>query len=239
MVSFVRRLSCLFCLAVASTAALASEDEIWSANTSSGWIKDHIAAERRMSRLRSTYRLKRTQVWANGLDRSGMQAFDPNAFDPTVGAKLQPLRNYDFYIGTELIRNQAETGGLSSKATWEAFLTRDWKGLSGITLGIAASGSVDTVQKGYTQSVAGTVDIPLNVPLRSWDTALRLSPNANLDALNGDFSTSLMAEVMGQTQLTSPADRFKSVLNIRLGYGVAPGTRPAASATLELRITPN
>ncbi|MFD0464633.1 hypothetical protein ACFQY9_25200 [Microvirga aerilata] len=44
---------------------------------------------------------------------------------------------------------------------------------------------------------------------------------------------------MGQTQLGRPTDRLKSVLNVTLGYGLAPSARPVASAKVELRITPN
>jgi hypothetical protein len=44
---------------------------------------------------------------------------------------------------------------------------------------------------------------------------------------------------MGQALLSASSDRFKSVLNVTLGYGLAPSTRPVASARLELRITPN
>jgi hypothetical protein len=61
----------------------------------------------------------------------------------------------------------------------------------------------------------------------------------SLDAANGAISTGLMSEIIGQTQLNSPTDRFRSELNVRLGYGLAPATRPVASATLELRISPN
>lgn len=46
-------------------------------------------------------------------------------------------------------------------------------------------------------------------------------------------------EIVGQTLLTSPADRSRSELTVRLGYGLAPNTRPTASAKLEWRIAPN
>ena len=46
-------------------------------------------------------------------------------------------------------------------------------------------------------------------------------------------------EIVSQTLLTSPADRFRSEFNVRLGYGLAPNTRPAVSAKLEWRIAPN
>ncbi|ANY79291.1 hypothetical protein BB934_14580 [Microvirga ossetica] len=46
-------------------------------------------------------------------------------------------------------------------------------------------------------------------------------------------------EIIGRALLISPADRSRSELTVRLGYGLAPNTRPAASAKLEWRIAPN
>jgi hypothetical protein len=239
MILLIRRLIFpLLALMAMPAAAIADEMEIWSENITSAWLDNHVAA-RRAGRPRSSPRLSRTQIWANNIARSDMQAFVPTDFDRAVGAKMQPFHDYNFLVGTELIRGSGEVSLLSSKATWEAFLTRDWERLGGVRFGLSTAGFVDSIQSGYSQSVSGTMDIPLDLSLHTWSTELRLSPSMNLDSLNGDISTGLLSEIIGQTRLTTPADRFRSELNVRLGYGLAPNTRPVASARLELRIAPN
>lgn len=238
MTLLLRRLaSLILALLAMSTIAVANEDEIWNQKITSTWLDDHVAAGR-ASRPRHSPLLNRTQVWSNGIARSDKHAFLPTDFDRAIGAKMQPFQDYNFLLGTELIRGGGESTFLSSKASWEAFLKRDWERL-GVTLGLSTAGFLDSVQYGYSQSVSGIMGVPLDLSLQTWSTELRLSPSMNLDGLSGDVSAGLLSEIVGQTRLTAPTDRFRSDLNVRLGYGVAPNTRPVASATLELRISPN
>jgi hypothetical protein len=226
-------------LLVSSGAVWAEDDEIWNRDLTPAWLDGHVAAARPGRQPRASYDLNRTQVWANGMVGSPVQSFQPGAAGHSVGAKLQPLHDYNFLVGTELIRGAGYQGPLQSKATWEAFVTRDWESLGGVTFGLATAGFMDMASHGYAQSVSGTMGIPLDLPLQAWNTQLRFAPSINLDAANGDFSTGLLSEVTGQALLSAPADRFRSVLNVSLGYGLAPNTRPVASARLEWRITPN
>ncbi|MGO4524748.1 hypothetical protein AB4097_07770 [Microvirga sp. 2MCAF35] len=220
-----------------ATHAAAAEDEIWSQNITPAWLDQHVAAKR-SNRVRPLPRLSRTEVWANGVARSDMQVFQPTDFDRSVGAKLQPFQDYNFLVGTELVRTGSESGFVSSKATWEAFLERDWESL-GVTVGLSTAGFVNSAQNGYSQSISGSMDIPFDIALPSWSTQLRLSPSMNVDSISGAVDTGLLSEIVGQTRLSSRADRFRSDLNVRLGYGMAPSARPTASARLELRIAPN
>jgi hypothetical protein len=238
MILLLRRLVCLLLASSAmATHAAAAEDEIWNGNITPAWLDEHVAAKR-ANRVRPMPRLSRTQVWSNGLARSDMQAFQPTDFDRSVGAKLQPFQDYNFLVGTELVRSGSESSFLSSKATWEAFLERDWQVL-GVTVGLSTAGLIDSVQNGYSQSVSGSMDIPFDIPLRTWSTQLRISPSMNVDSMSGAIGTGLLSELIGQTRLSSRTDRFRSDLNVRLGYGVAPSARPTASARLELRVAPN
>ncbi|WP_262272876.1 hypothetical protein [Microvirga yunnanensis] len=220
-----------------STVAVANEVEIWTEPLTSTWLDDHLAVKR-ATRPRAPVRLNRTQVWASGIARTDMQAFLPTDVDRAVGAKMQPFQDYNFLIGTELVRGGRDTALLSSKASWEAFMTRGWERL-GVTVGLTMAGFLDPGQSAYSQSLSGIMDIPLDLSLQAWSTELRLFPSMNLDGVSGDISTGLVSELVGRTRLTQPADRFRSDLKVRLGYGVAPNTRPVASATLELRIAPN
>ena len=238
MTLLLGRLLCLLLVwSTMTTLAVADENDIWSKTITSSWLDEHVSAKH-ARRPRPAPRLSRTQVWASGLARSDMQAFVPTGFDRAVGAKLQPFQDYNLLVGTELIRGGSETSLLSSKATWEAFLKRDWQPL-GVTVGLSTAGYVDSVQSGYSQSISGTMDIPLDLSLQTWSTQLRFSPSMNLDSVSGAIGTGLLSEIIGQTRLTSRTDRFRSDLNVRLGYGIAPDTRPVASARLELRIAPN
>jgi len=238
MVLLVRGVACLLLASAAmATHAAAAEDEIWSKNITPAWLDEHVTVKR-TNRSRPVPRLSRTQVWANGLARSDMQAFLPTDFDRAVGAKLQPFHDYNFLVGTELVRSGSESGLVSSKATWEAFLERDWEPL-GVTLGLSTAGFVDSVQNGYSQSISGSMDIPFDIPLQTWTTQLRISPSMNVDSMSGAIGTGLLSEIIGQTRLSARTDRLRTDLNVRLGYGLAPSARPTASARLELRIAPN
>ncbi len=240
MVFLLRQLGIfLVALTMGSAAAWSEEDEIWNRNLTPAWLDENVAAAHLGKRPRGSYNLNRTQVWASGMARSPSLNFQPGVTGHSLGAKLQPLHDYNFLVGTELIRGGGFHGPLSSKTTWEAFVTSDWESLDGATFGLSTVGFMDMTSHGYAQSVSGTMGIPLDLPLQAWNTQLRFAPSINLDAANGDFSAGLLSEVTGQALLSTPTDRFKSVLNVSLGYGLAPRTQPVASARLELRITPN
>lgn len=170
---------------------------------------------------------------------SSLSSFTPSNFDRTLGAKLQPFHDWNLRIGTELTRSGGKESFLSSKAMWETFWSQDVKRLGGLTVGFSTTGSVDNAQTDYLQSFSGSVNVPLNLPLNTWNTELRVTPSMNVDVSNGALSSSLLSEVMGQKVLSSQEDTFKSTLNVKLGYSLAPDARPAASAKLELRISPN
>jgi hypothetical protein len=229
----------LYVLAVPA-AAFASEDgSIWDASISRGWLDDHVAAAQHASRSGSTYRLNRTQVWTGGIAASGMQAFAPHEFDRAVGAKLQPFQSLNLMLGTELTRSGGDNRFLSSRTSWEAFWSHAGQKAGGLRLGFATAGSLINNQAGYSQSLTGTLDVPLDLLTEIWSTELRLSPNMSIDAMDGVVSSGLVSEIRSRKVLSSRADPYRSVLNLSLGYGLAPDTRPTASAKLELRITPN
>jgi hypothetical protein len=230
----------LLCLLLASSAAYAEDDqEIWETSLTRVWLDDHVAAAQGAPRTRASYKLARTQIWTNGILRSDAHAFVPTDFDRAVGAKLQPFHDLNLNIGTELIRGGGDNRFLSSRASWEAFWAEDWENFGGIKLGLSTSGSLASLQSAYSQSVGGSLGVPFALPLDMWRTELRLSPSMNLDLSNGVVGTALMSEILGQKVLSSPADAFRSVLNVRVGYGIAPNAHPSASARLELRISPN
>jgi hypothetical protein len=241
MFSIVSRLwAVLLVFLFFSDAAYAAEgEEIWDTGITRVWLDEHVAGASRVPRPRASFRLSRTEIWANGLGRSDMQAFIPWDSGRAVGARLQPFQDFDLTLGTELVRAGDDSRMLSSKALWQASWSRDWQGVDGARFGLATAGSVGSLQAGYVQSLSGTVDIPLDLPLRVWDTQLKFSPSMSLDALNGSVSTGLLSEIMGRTVLSSPKDELLSVLNVSVGYGVAADARPVASAKLELRISPN
>ncbi|WP_230534130.1 hypothetical protein [Microvirga roseola] len=231
-----------FLLATALVPGIArAEDpfEIWTLDISQSWLDDHLAATRRKKPVRSAYRLSRTEIWASGIAPSDVSPFEAAAFDRTIGAKLQPFRDLNFAIGTELSRNGGDIPTLSSRASWEAFWSRDWESMGGVHVGFSTGGSLSRIETGYSQHVSGTLGIPLDVALNAWRTELRLSPSMNLDMASGRIGSGLASEIIGETVLSAPADRFKSVLNLKIGYQVAPHTRPVASARVELRIAPN
>lgn len=229
----------LSCLSSIAFADAAEDHEIWSDRVTSSWLDEHIAVRRMGSRPDNRYTLSRTQIWTSGLAKSEKTAFNPDTFDRSLGAKLQPFNDLNLRLGTELVRGGGDDGSLTSRANWEAFWTRQSDAFGGMNLGLSTGGSMATLNTGYSQTVSGTLGIPLDLSLEKWETQVRLSPNMNVDTASGNVGSGLMSEIMGQTVLSSQADPFRSVLNVKVGYGVAQDTRPAASAMLEIRISPN
>jgi hypothetical protein len=240
LLRFHRLGAALFLIFFGYAGASAEEGtKIWDTTITRSWLDDHVAAARRAPRRNSSYRLARTRMWANGITRSGMRAFMPTEPDHSLGAELQPFRDLNFTIGTELIRSGEDHRLLDSRGSWQAFWSHDWKGLGDLTLDLSTTGSADTLQASYLQELNGSLGIPLDLPVGRWRTELRLSPSMSLDMSNGIVGAGLMSEVMGRTVLGSRDDPFRSILNVTLGYGLAPDSRPVAAAKLEISITPN
>jgi hypothetical protein len=223
---------------IASVSA-AEDQNIWSENMTASWLDEHIAVRRSRSSPAPSSSLPRTEIWTNGLTQSEKAAFNPDSFDRTFGAKLQPFSDLNLRLGTELVRNSDDNSSLASRARWEAFWSREADLFGGMNLGLSTGGSMATLNTGYSQTVSGTVGIPLGSLLEKWRTQVRFSPNMNVDTANGTLGSGLMSEIMGQTVLSSQADPYRSVLNVKVGYGLAQDTRPAASAMLEFRVSPN
>lgn len=229
----------LSCLTSIASSNAAEDQNIWSERLSASWLDDHIAVRRPSSSPAPRYSLSRTHVWTSGLARSDISPFNPDSFDRTFGAKLQPFSDLNLKVGTEMVRGGGDNTSLTSRANWEAFWSRESELFGGMNLGLSTGGSMATLNTGYSQTVSGTFGIPLDFSLEKWSTQVRFSPNMNVDTASGSVGSGLMSEIMGQTVLSSQADPYRSVLNVKVGYGVAQDARPAASAKLEFRISPN
>lgn len=227
----------LICLLGPASAAQALEDGGGSTDQSPSWTIGDVVA-RRAKAPRTAFSLSRTQTWASGLVPSHIPAFTPSPVGRTLGAKLQPLQDWNFLIGTEMTRS-GDGGALSSKAMWESFWSQDMERLGGLTFGLSTAGSVDNAQADYLQSFSGHLSLPLDLPLNAWNLELRLSPNMNVDVSNGALTSNLMSEVVGQTVLSDQNAAYRSTLDVSLGYNLVPDARPAGSARLQLTISPN
>jgi hypothetical protein len=206
------------------------------------WTIDEVVARRAKAPV-TAYSLSRTQTWANGLVSSRIPAFTPSDIDKTVGAKMQPFQDWNFLIGTELTRSGSESRFLSSKAMWESSWSRDLERLGGLRIGLSTTGSLDNAQADYLQSFSGRLNVPLDLPVNTWNNTwnmeLRFSPNMSVDVSHGALSSNLMSELVGQTVISPQNAAFRSTLDVSVGYNLAPDTRPAASARLQLTIAPN
>jgi hypothetical protein len=229
----------LFLLSTVSAHSGEDTREIWDKPVTRVWMNNNIAAVHRARRASPSFRLAGTQISASGIAPSSMHAFAPNNFDRTVGAKLQPFDDLNFKVGTALTRSGSEEGFLSSIASWEAFWLGDRKGSEGLALGLSTVGTMDNLQAGYSQSLSGTLAMPLDVPLAGWRADFQVSPSINLDASSGSMSSGLFSEIRGRTVISSHDSSLRSVLNVSLGYSLAPHAQPVASGKLELIISPN
>ncbi|MXQ11323.1 hypothetical protein [Microvirga makkahensis] len=217
--------------------AYALEEGGGSAADGQPWTLDNVAVWRAKA-PRTAFSLSRTQTWANGLAPSRIPAFTPSTIDKTVGAKMQPFQDWNLLIGTELIRSGGQSGLLSSKSMWESSWSQDLEEYGRLRVGFSTTGSLDNRQADYFQSFSGSLNVPLDLPLSAWNLELRLSPTMNVDVSHGSLSSNLISELVGQTVLSAQDAAFRSTLDLSVGYSFAPDTRPAASARLQLTISP-
>jgi len=229
--------ACLPVVLCLSSATQALEDGAGNMAEGQLWKIDDVAA-RRAKAPATTYSLSRTQTWANGLVPSRIPAFTPANINKTVGAKMQPFQDWNFLVGTELTRREGESRFLSSKAMWESSWSRDLKRFGSLRLGLSTSGSVDNAQADYFQSLSGSLNVPLDLPPNTWNMELRFSPNMHVDVSRGALSSNLMSELVGQKVLSSRDAAFRSILDVSVGYSLAPHTRPSASARVQLTVSP-
>jgi len=222
---------------ISVSAAQALEDGAAGIGEAPSWRIEDVAV-RRFRVSRPVYSLERTQTWASGL--GPLSRFTPSDSGKTLGAKMQPFQDWNFLIGTELIRGGGgDSRYLASRTMWESSWSRDLTEAAGLRIDFATVGSMDNAQADYFQSFNGRLHLPLDIPLNRWNVALRVSPSMNVDVSNGALYSNLMSEIMGETVLSSYSDPFRSSVNVSVGYSVAPHARPAASARLEFRISPN
>jgi hypothetical protein len=224
---------------IAPLSARAAEDEIWNAWMTPSWLDDHVAAVRTTTTARRAHALNRTQVWTSGLARTARDAFGATQLDEAVGAKLRPFQDIAFTIGTAITHTGQITRSLSSSVNWEMTWSRELKRRGRLRIELGTIGSFGSGHIAYSQSVSGTLGIPLALPLGAWTAEIRLSPSMNVDTASGQVGTSLASEIVSRTDLGSETGAFGSELNLKVGYGVAPDTRPSAFAGVEIRITPN
>lgn len=233
------RWAALTLLLLSPATGRAAEDEIWNAWITPSWLDAHVAAIRSTPGTRRAYALNRTEIWTSGLVRTARAAFDTARLDEAVGAKFRPFHGIAFTVGTALTHTGAITRSLSSTINWETSWSREMKRLGGLRIDFTTAGAFGSGHTPYSQSVSGTLGIPLALPLGQWRTELKLSPSLNLDTASGQMGTHLASELVTQTVLGSETDAFSSELNLKVGYGFAPDTRPSAFAGVEIRITPN
>jgi hypothetical protein len=203
------------------------------------WLDEHLAVSGNRPKQGHGSNLARTQIWASGLGRRQSDAFNADAAARIVGAKVQPFQSLNLQIGTELSRSDADAGSLSSTASWHAFWSQGHASLDVPSLKLATSGSLANFEGDYSQTVSGTLGLPLNLALDGWSTQVMLSPNMTFDLASGSLGTGLMSEIVAQTVLSAHDDAFRSVLNVKIGYGVAADARPSAAAMLEIKVSPN
>jgi hypothetical protein len=213
--------------------------DLWTVPITRDWLEQHLATGRAKP-SRDAHALARSQVWATGVDRSAMQAFATSASGSTVGAKVSPFADYDYLkFGTEVTGDPGTSAAQpSSKVSWEANWSRSVADL-GVNLGFGTAGAVGNAQTGYTQSLNGSLGVPVLRQSGLRATEMRFTPNMNIDTATGALASSLNSELVTQKVLSSRADRLESVLNMKVGYAVAADARPSATAKLEWRLTPN
>jgi hypothetical protein len=225
-------------LAALPTAAWAFEPEGRSVGTSeTGWLDAQLESVRRAGdALASSFDWSGAKVWGRGLrDSDDLRPVPPS--DKAVGARFRPFRDIDFVIGTEVSRATPENRSLRSELNWQMSWSREWGRLKGLSVGLGTRGAVESAHGGVWQSVNGQVGLKL-ASQSNWNAQVRVSPQVDLDVLHGTWRPRLSPELVSETVLNSSAAPLKSLLNLRVGYELAPDARPSASARVEFRLVP-
>ncbi len=235
------RLSFLLTLAIVAmpSAALAFDmpDEFAPENGGS-WLVDHLETVRRTHVSSSaSFQLANANVWSRGLDESDEQLPVPVPLDKAMGARVRPFSDFNLLIGTELSRHEDTGRALRSEFNWQFSWSHASRDLEGVSLGFGTSGSVESLHGGMSQSVNGSVGVRL-ISSDNWKARLRLSPRLSYGSQDHTWHPSVAPELISETVLSAATDPFLSLLNLRLGYDLAPDTRPSATARVELRFVP-
>jgi hypothetical protein len=226
-------------LAVLPSATFAFEvQDAVSSGPGRSWLGDHLDTVRRTDGLRTaSFHLSDAKVWSRGLDDGDDGLPVPAPLDKAMGARVRLLTDYDIQIGTELSRHEDTGRALRSELNWQFSWSRALQGLGGLSIGFGTRGAVESLHGGLSQSLSGSLGVPL-VSLEDWKARLRVTPQLTYDSLAHAWRPTMTPEFVSETILSTPADPYVSLLNLRLGYDLAPDTRPSASARVELRFVP-
>jgi hypothetical protein len=216
--------------------AIALEDVVLAAPEES-WLAEHLQTVRRTrSNPAGTYGLTGATIWSRGLKEPAR----PSSTAPSekaMGARIRPFREMDLTVGTQMARSGDAERVLRSEVNWQMSWSRELDSLEGVQLGFTTLGAVESLHGAYTQSLEGSLGVPVLQDRGLGETKLKVSPRLAYDALAGTWRPSLAPEIVNDTMLTGAAAPFRSVLSLRLGSDLAPDARPSATARVELRFS--
>jgi hypothetical protein len=220
------------------TAASALEDAApETATWNQAWNAEHMDARCYQAFAAPKASLfQRTEFWSSGVARPSATPVAPLS-QKTVGARLRPFADYDLHFGTEMSRSLDSAHDLNAKVDWQLAWSRQWNG-EALEFALTTSGAVDRVSTTYSQSAGGSVGVRLPSTALPWETRIVVTPSVNLDTATGLWNPNLRSEIVAKRVLTSHRSPIESVVDIRMGYDVAPDAQPAASATVQLSFSP-
>jgi hypothetical protein len=175
--------------------------------------------------------------------RSGASAFalaEKAAEDKALGINWRPWSDTNLEVGMNINQPAGHPHNpIESDLSWQYGWERRGNGPGALGFGLSAHGAVGMLRPGLSQTLASSVGVQL-IRSSDWFSAqAALSPQVSFDAVAKTWEASVVPEIRAGTVLTPSSSHFRSVLNVRLGYRLAPETSPELSAGIELRISPD
>ena len=228
-------LTALLLLIPSSQAAAFEVEEGVGQGPDGEWLTSHVETVRRAHEVQPlSVHLSNANVWSRGLDRQDPSSPVAGPMDKAMGARVRLLKDYDLQVGTALSRHEDTGRALRSEFNWQFSWSHALRDLGGVSFGLGAGGAVESLHGGLSQSVRGSLGLPL-ITHENWKARLRVSPQVSYDSQSHQWRSNLVPEFVSERILSSTSAPFLSLLNLRVGYDLAPQSRPSATARLELR----
>ncbi|WP_046868842.1 hypothetical protein [Microvirga massiliensis] len=182
-----------------------------------------------------------TDVWGHGLaaPRSGASALtvaEKASEEKALGVRVRPWRDAGLKVGMQVNRAPGLESALGSDVNWRYEWKHHRDEPGSIGFGLSADGAAGVSQRGLSQTVASSIDMPL-MRSGSFSAKAALAPQMSFDAVAMTWDAAIVPEIKTRKILNTASSRFRSVLSVKIGSRFALETSPNLMAGLELRIT--
>lgn len=192
------------------------------------FLSDHI------STLRNAAAVERP-AWAKAFEITGrgLRPDEQIPAEKALGARLHLLNNLT--VATQMVRVPGRDGSTTGEVSWGYGFEQ--RASADLTLGLAASGSMDSHASRPTHTVGGSVKMALPLEGLGWTARVALATSATLRAAEA-AQASLTPSLSGERIISAVSSPYRARLGVSIGTALSASATPNVTTRLELRITP-